>query len=41
MIMSYSAEVEMSYSKLQYPDVNGGGTVTDKDMITLSRRETK
>ncbi len=24
MIMSYSAKVEMSYSKLQYPDVIGG-----------------
>ena len=24
MIMSYSTKVEMSYSKLQYPDVIGG-----------------
>jgi len=24
MIMSYSTKVEMSYSKLQYPDVMGG-----------------
>jgi hypothetical protein len=24
MIMSYSAKVEMSYSKLQYPDLIGG-----------------
>ena len=40
MIMSYSGKVEMSYFKLQCPDVIGG-YCDGNGMITMSRKETK